>query len=323
MTVTQADNTLIQIRKRVRRLTSSPNESSLSTDDIDQYINSFYTQDFIYAIKLDQLRSVQTLFTSPNIDRYPIDVNDNQGIRSPVYFQGVEGGLFKDRNQFFNLYPRFPTRSVPATGDGVEKTFTFTLNPIPFLSNDVTIGSVDTSGDVIKVKDDGGGNLVNVDDVTKNAGTIDYVTGVTVLDFNIMAVTPGAGEDITVWTAQYSASRPRNLLFWNNELTVRPVPDGVYEIEFETYLTPTAFMDTTDSPILNQWKDYISSGSAIKILEDRGDIEGVQMVTVLFEKQAGLALERQGVEEIGQRNQTIYSSTVQGYGNYGYSGGFI
>jgi hypothetical protein len=108
--ITQADSTVVAIKKKVRRLTASASTSALSDADLDLAINTFYSQDFPYAIKTDQMRSIYTFFTQPNIDRYPLDVYYNQSVRGPVYVEGIEGVLFKDRKNFFNLWPRFPTK---------------------------------------------------------------------------------------------------------------------------------------------------------------------------------------------------------------------
>lgn len=108
--VAPADSTLVAIKRKVRRLTASPSISQLSDNDLEEAINTFYSQDFPYAVKTDQMRSVYTFFTRPNIDRYPLDVFYNQSVRGPVYIEGIQGNLFKDRMQFFNLWPRFPTR---------------------------------------------------------------------------------------------------------------------------------------------------------------------------------------------------------------------
>ncbi|MDC7243647.1 MAG: hypothetical protein PQJ44_06900 [Sphaerochaetaceae bacterium] len=320
MTATQADNTLIQIRKRVRRLTSSPNETSLATSEIDEYINSFYTLDFVSAIKTDQLKDVVTLYTSPNIDVYTLDLNTYQGIRSPVFCEGQEANLFKDRSQFFNVYPRYATKEIPTTGNG-GATYTFTLTNIPFLRNQVVIGSVNSSGTPIKVIDDGSGNLVNADNTAQNAGTVNYLTGAVSLDYSTIGINPANGEDIVTWVVQYSASRPLSILYWDGEITVRPVPDGIYKIDFEAYMTPVQFLNTNDSPTVFQWKDYIATGAARKILQDRGDMEGEQYLEKLMIEQQGLVLARQSVEEIGQRNATIYESSSRGPrigSNYGW-----
>ena len=427
--VQQADNTLAAIRKKVRRLTASSSESTLTTNDLDEYINCFYSNDFPYAIKLDQMRSVYTFYTQPYIDRYPLDVNYNQGVRSPLYVDGIQGSFFKDREQFFRMWPRYPTRftqgttstsgsvaSVDLTGlttpvptvrvvsiahglssgdvvtfSGVggtvelndasfqitltpnqvnsfnlvgtdvvnfsaytsggtwtssARTFIFTISGTPFLSEEVTIGGVDQSGNAISIYDDGIGNLVysapnsvvSVPALTalnpsvggspipgmKNLntlnpglptltyiGVVNYVTG----EFNFTlpaGISLGSGEDFIIRISQYQTGRPYSMLFWNNEFHIRPIPKEIHKVEIETYLTPVQFMASTDSPILNQWWQLIAFGAAIKILEDRQDMEGIENLAPLYDRQEALVLERQGVEEINQKNVTIYSGVCEG-----------
>ncbi len=422
--VLPADSTLAAIRKKVRRLTASASESSLKTSDIDQYINTYYSQDFPYSIKLDQMRSVYTFFTEPYRDRYPVDVNYNQGFRAPVYVEGIQGNFTKDRQQFNVLWPRFPTKfqqgpstlsgtitaiSQPTnpcqitsvnhnltTGavvtitdvigmtelngnsytitvinantfslDGINnttygayvsggswsaanQTFSFQI-PGPFLSKEVVIGGTDTFGNPITINDNGYGTLQylipnpQTSSPAQNTnpaipgmynqnrdfepgsgaiispglnnptdiGSVNYVSGQ--INFTLPGgVSTQAGTLLTVWVSQYQTGRPYSLLFWNNEITIRPVPKLVHKVEIETYLTPVQFMETTDSPILTQWWQLIAIGAAIKVLEDRQDMDGVQNLSALFDRQEALVLERQGVEEIFQPNQTIFNSS-QGY----------
>jgi hypothetical protein len=106
------------------------------------------------------------------------------------------------------------------------------------------------------------------------------------------------------------------MLFWNNEITIRPMPRLVHKVEIEAYQTPIQFLLTSNSPIVNQWVKYIAYGAAIDILTDRGDMLGVSNLTPAFKEQEGLVLERQATEEIGQRNSTIFSSNMQGQGNF-------
>lgn len=347
MTLTPVENlsTLNSIRQKVRRLTNSPGENSLTTSDIDDHINTFYNQDFAYAIKVDQMRSVYTIYTQPYIDRYPLDVNFNQGLRSPAYFDGVQGAFYKDRTQFYNLWPRLTTLFQPISGDGINQIFTFTIQG-PFLRNEVLLGGVDTAGNAISVKDDGQGNLVyvlpnpqtsNPISTTNpaipgmyntnlgnpglynpsNIGTVDYITGVFNVNFSlaknlsgiVVGVTPAAGMTMQCRVSQYQPGRPYCLLFFNNELTIRPVPKFIHKVEVETYLTPVQFMNTTDHPILNQWWQYISYGVACEIQRERNDFEGVNMLMEGMKRQEALVLERQGVEEIGMPNYTLFNST--------------
>ena len=341
--VIPADSTLAAIRKKVRRLTASASEASLSTDDIDQYVNTYYSQDFPYSVKLDQMRSVYTFYTAPNIDRYPLNVNYNMGVRGPFYVDGIQGNFFKDRNQFFNMFPMWPTQFQRPGGDGTQTSFSFTIGAIPFLRGSVTIGAVDVFGATIRISDNGNGILLsnqpnpvvsqptaleNVpgmknlntanpgDEVQTIVGTVNYVIGTFAFT---LPVAVASGTLINVFVSQYQTGRPYTMLFWNNEFIIRPVPKLVHKLEIETYLTPVQFMNATDSPLLNQLWQLIAIGAAIKVLEDRQDIEGLKNLSLLFDRQEALTLERQGVEEIGQRNATIFSSAqqTQGWNNTG------
>jgi hypothetical protein len=154
-------------------------------------------------------------------------------------------------------------------------------------------------------------------------GTVNYIT----TQINLLIPVPlQAGSQLNIWAAQYQTGRPYNLLFWNNEFTIRPVPDSIYCVEVEAYQTPVQFMMTTDSPLLNQWCQYLAYGVAMEILRDRQDMEGVENLKEGFMRQEGLVLERQAVEELFQPNITLFNNTQAGYGggmgNFGISPGF-
>lgn len=416
MTIPQADSTLIAIRKKVRRLTNSPGQSALTDDDLDQHINVFYSQDFPYAIKVDQMRQVYTLFTRPYVDRYPVDVNNFQGFRSPAYFDGIQGSFFKDRTQFFNLWPKIPTKfqvgtttlSGTITGiaqptnptrvtspnhglstgavitianvggmtqlnnlsytitvidantfdlDGIDnaafgaytsggtwtgssQSFDFVL-PGPFLAGEVTIGGVDINGNAITITDDGNGNLLYV---TPNAqtsepplftvpatpaipgmpnlnlgnpglynptliGSVNYVSGQFIFTLP-NGISLAQGEVFNIFISQYQPGKPYNLLFWNNEFHIRPIPKLSHRITIEVYQTPVQFMSTGDHPIINQWWQYIAYGVACEIQRERNDFDSVAALMEGMKRQEALVLERQGVEEIGIPNYTLFNSTL-------------
>ncbi len=415
--VAPALSTYDQIEQKVRRLTASASESALTSASIQQYVNTYYGQDFPYSIKTDQMRSVYTFFTEPYRDRYPLDVLYNQGVRAPVYFEGIQGSFYKDRQQFFSIWPKYPTKfqeggttlSGTITGiaqptnptqitsvnhslstgaviqisgvvgmtqlngnfytitfidantfslDGIDNTAygayvsggtwvatsqTFSFNiPGPFLSKEVVIGGVNTFGNPITINDNGNGTLQYLvpNPVVSNPlqntnpaipgmynvnqgnpgllnptdiGTVNYVSGQ--IDFTLPSgISLAAGTLFTVWVSQYQTGRPYCLMFWNNEFTIRPIPKLIHKVEVETYLTPVQFLQTTDSPIMNQWWQLIAIGAAIKVLEDRQDMEGVENLSKLFDRQEGLVLERQGVEELFVPNYTLFNSAQQSYG---------
>lgn len=432
--VSPANNTLSAIRTKVRRLTASPGESTLPTTVLDEYINGFYSNDFPYTIKIDQMRDVYSFYTTPYVDRYPLDVNYNQGVRDPFYCDGIQGTLFKDRSAFYRMWPELPTYSqqtvttfskaitgatalspvrVNSTAHGLStgavitisgvtgmtdlnggpytitvvnaNTFTlngidgllfsaytgggtwfstsqdvsFTLSSVPFIRKEVTIGGQDVNGNEITVIDDGYGNLLlsqanpvipvplsppnpplvplafapipgMINNNSSNPGlqrtqligTVDYVTGVITYSLPT-GVAYGPLSTIRTIVSQYQPGRPYSLLFWNNEFHVRPIPKYPHKITVEVYLTPVQFMAYNDTPILNQWWQYIAIGTAKKILEDRQDFDGVANIMPMFKEQEGQVLERQGIEEIGQRNSTIYSQNTNGPAGFGsWYGGF-
>ena len=353
--VTQANNSYAQLEMIVRRLTALSSQQALPSSEIQQTVNDIYTSDFPYAIKLDQMRSVYTFYTRPYIDRYPLDVNYNQGVRAPMYVEGIQGSFFKDRNEFYNMWPRWPTKFTPATGDGSTQIFNFTISG-PFLSKEVVVGCTATDGSAISIADSNGDGILylqtpnpvvsvpsystnpvkpgmyNVNtgnpgliQVT-NVGTVDYVTGVFSINLTAVNLIPAASAQFTVWVSQYQTGRPYSLLFWNNEFTIRPVPKLIHKVEIETYLTPVQFMLTTDSPILNQWLKYIAYLTAQEILRQRQDMQGVANLDEGRLRQEALVLERQGVEEIGQRNQTVFASSNNNgngqnqFGGWGWGG---
>ena len=108
--VAPAQSTYAQIEQKVRYLTASASPQTLSSAAIQQYVNDVYCSDFAYGIKVDQMRSVYTFYTQPYIDRYPLDVQYNQGVRAPIYVDGIQGFFYKDRDEFYRLWPRWPTK---------------------------------------------------------------------------------------------------------------------------------------------------------------------------------------------------------------------
>lgn len=311
--VAQSDTTIVAMRTKVRRLTGSPSPTQLSDDIIDQAINTYYNQDLPSSLKVDQIRTVLELFTSPNIDRYSVDLNVYQGITDPVYIEGRQSCLFVDRGIFYARWPQQTTKFLAGTGDGANLIFSFTIAGAPIVRGTVTIGSVTASNAAIQAKDDSLGNIVQ-SGVT--IGTINYLTGLVSITFLGAPGAPAANGSVYAWSELYSPSRPIDVLFWKDEIILRPIPDDVYRVEIEAIESPTEFTLNTDSPILKQWWQLIALGAAIKILQDRQDIEGLENVLPWFEEQKGLALERQANEQIGVANETIYSSNSYGYGDY-------
>jgi len=336
--VTQANTALEQIKKEVRSQTGSPSQQALTDSELEQAINLFYSTSFPSAIKTDQLRDVYTIFTKPNVDLYPLDVNTYQSVRSQAYVEGRQAALYKDRGSFFRVYPREPQLQQPVEGDGTTTSFSFTLGVKPFLPTMVVMGSQDVNGNVVQIVDNGGqgtttgallllssDNVGNFDPAipptspipstlpSNQVGTVNYVTGAVSLDLPIALA---SSEKLKVWTAPYQANFPSGILFWNNEFTVRPVPDKVYKIEVEVFKKPTQFLSDTSETDVQQWSQYIALGASLIILRNRQDMESVENLLPFFQEQEGYVMARQSCEEIGQHNDTWYTSPPTPNYNY-------
>lgn len=137
-----ATSTLTTIETKVRRLTRSMSEAQLSTDDIDQYINTFIAYDLPEHLRQIDLRKTFSFYTIPGVDTYYTQTNPggpnpslyqlNQNyltFHAPLYIAGFQGQLYQDRNQFYAQYPIMQSiASIGTTGDGVTTQFIGVVN---------------------------------------------------------------------------------------------------------------------------------------------------------------------------------------------------
>lgn len=134
--------------------------------------------------------------------------------------------------------------------------------------------------------------------------TVNYVTGAVDVTF---LTAPASGTNIQVQSYFYQQGIPRAILFYNNCLTIRPPPDISYMIELDAYLTPAAFLNTSQAIQFGYMCEYIARGAARKILSDTGDIEQFQFYEPLFKEQETLVWKRSQRQFTSQRTGTIYS----------------
>ncbi len=315
-------STLQQIRTKVRRLTRSPSENLLSTADLDSYINTFILYDFPEHLRLWSLKKTLTFYTAPNIDTYATSnvvtdplynfKNENVSFEKPVYAAGYEISVYQDREVFYGIWPRISQiLSVGPTGDGVTTNYFGTLLNGPVIQNYVTFNSADTNNNPIVLRDvpisSQLGDLMVPDDNSISWGSINYLTGA--FNFNF-PTPPGAGAIINSQSVPYNPSRPTSILFFDDYMVIRPIPDQVYPIEMEVYVRPTEMLNATDQPFLAQWAQWISYGAAKKIFEDRMDLDSVQLIMPEFKMQERLVL-RTTLQQISkERSRTIYDQSI-------------
>ncbi len=152
---------------------------------------------------------------------------------------------------------------------------------------------------------------------------INYSTGQFVLTF---PTAPASGEAINSQTVPTIPSRPFAMMYHNNTITLRPVPDQPYVINFEVDARPTQLFNLNSVPQLEELWQYIAYGTAKKIFEDKMDMESVAAILPEFDQQERMCLRRTLVQLANSRAPTAYSSSTGGDNQFnqgcGYGGTF-
>lgn len=200
-----ADSTLAAIQTKVRRLTRSLSEAQLTTAQINEYVNTFVLYDFPEHLRLFNLRSTFSFYTSPYVDYYPTNTTDTTNplydfknkyitIHPPVYIAGYQALLSQSREQFFGIYPILSSiASIGVAGDGITTSFSGTINTqqanIPPNLNQQSVGLLQNN--VLFSSVDGNGN------------------GLALIDSPIVDATTGVP---TVWGLLYTPNNPPTAL---------------------------------------------------------------------------------------------------------------
>lgn len=350
-----ATTSLSTIQQKVRLLTRSPSQNQLTDTQLNQYINTFVLYDFPEQIRLLNLRTTLSFYTSPYVDVYstntsnPSDplynfINKYISVHPPIYIAGFQAQFFEDREQFYGIYPFVNSiASIGTAGDGVTTQFSGVVNSqqailpnnvvqnIALLRNNVLFSSVDSNFNGLAMKDTpisaSIGNLSVPDApptslVTQDPNNyINYITGQYVVTFT---APPGKGKPIYSQTVPQNLALPQALLFYDGKFVVRPVPDQPYKVNMEVYVQPAELLLTNQSPELNEWWQYIAYGAAKKVFEDRMDMDSVRLIMPEFKTQERLCLRRSIVQQTSQRTTTIYTENTSTAGAYGpgwFSGG--
>lgn len=267
----------------------------------------------------------------------------------PIYIAGYESFFSQSREQFYRIYPLTNSiQSIQIYGNGITQSFSGQLQQLigqptggaVLLKNNVLFSSIDVNGNGLSLSDvplvsltTGNqtieGNLYVPETQPTTPPTtadfdaqnyINYVTG----EFTITFPTPpAANQAITSQIVPLVTALPQALLYYDNTFFLRPIPDKPYNINFEVFMRPTYLMDTTASPQLNEWWQYIAYGATKKIFEDRMDMDSVQQIMPEYKKQEALCLRRTLVQYSNERTATIYTENVAGNGSngFGFGGG--
>lgn len=328
---------LSQMRNTVRRITARYTSTAMPDSQIDSYINLFYTLHFPEEFKNLKLTKPYVFLTKPNVDTYdfiyqtglvdnPLEPPGNLNapgnimLSPPVYCQGYLLRYYQDKTGFFNRWPKLSVNQQINTGTGTLTNYTGTITGTPFLRAQTDIfGNVTEAAVVISTYADSGfnyaitdqpiansntGNLVEADGT--DVGDINYLTGA--YSFIPSLGTIPAGAAIYASIVPYQSSRPTDVLFYNQQITFRPVPQQVFQVEFQISQQPTQLIAANSAPELDEWYLFICAGAAKLIYTDFPDPEGMAYLQPIWEEQMHIA-QRRTLKQLGtQRAQTIFSN---------------
>ena len=355
--------TLSDIILKVRRLTGSGTSNQLTDSQIIDYINSFYLYDFPAEFRSLKLQDRYTFNTIRGIDTYAFDSEHYTTISMPCYVAKREVKLFTDPWSFYGVNYNWQFQQNLTQGNGTVGPYTGTLqstpvvrstlnNPVvqtktqpttPYLPQPIPVSfqqaipgrvqnilfTANTSlGVTQNATDDGAGNIIG-----DASGTIDYDTGAISITFN--SVVP-SGQNINI---QYNPMNPPmmaiplSILFYQNQFTLRPIPDKGYTVELMCYRQPSqALLGSTDpdqpnfagTAELNEWWECLAYGAAKKVYEDRLDPDGIALMTAGLKDRYDIAEVRTYAQISQQRVPTMFSDQLQqsyGTGAFGWGGG--
>ena len=120
-------------------------------------------------------------------------------------------------------------------------------------------------------------------------GTINYLSGAYTANFT---TAPASTANIYAKYQGYSGNRPQGVLFFNNEFTLRPVPDQAYRILMQGYVKPTALSLDSDKPLQEEWDQLIAFGASLDIFQSSGDTENYDRIYPTFKRFENVALGR-------------------------------
>lgn len=262
-------NSLGDIVSKVRRITKSPSQNQITDDQILQYVNTYFLYDFPQELRLKNCLSNFSFSTIPFQETYNLPTDTIITIEPPVYINGYQSFFTQSQDHFYMLYPRLGLVYSGPMGNGTVGPYTFTITGPGgtglqgILQNNVVVSSQNTSTGV--------GGPTGTDNPTNTvsgtfsgqgiaSGYIDYTTGVISVTFTSIVPTT---NQIFVNYVPYCPSRPVAMLFYNDTIHLRPIPDAAYLVTIQAYVNPIAAIlgQQYNPPIGQTYSPPVGSGT--------------------------------------------------------------
>lgn len=313
------NTTLGDIIAKVRLVTGRQSPTQLTDDQIKAYVNNYYLYDLPEYLRTFRLRVPYSFVTQPNVDSYNFPFNSYTSVEPAAYSAGYRVRWYQNVGEFYAVWPRIQSKQQVSAGNGTAGIYTGTLSAVPCMrasvnaSNQVqqsyVLISANFSGTSLQLVDGPpfvgqSGTLYDIGTSTVR-GSVNYVSGA--LSFSFSQIVP-ASTAINVQYTPYGASRPTDMLFYNNQFVMRPIPDDCYVIDMIAYILPTELISTSDDPVLKEWWQLLAYGASTKVYADFPDPEGMQHAQALLHEQLDMMESRTCKQLSNQRAQTIFSS---------------
>jgi hypothetical protein len=364
---------LNRVRYEIRKVTgkydtnqlpdSSFGEVNISNPaGIDDYVNDFYLYDMPEHFRTLKLRDFFTFTTVPNCGTYNVPENVYE-VYNPIYIDNYQFCWYQYPEEFYQVWPEL--NFIDQFSIQNSSTQTFTLTQTPVQQGTVVVGLIPNidgnPSPILETFTDSDtpipldipqqqyfvnpGTLISNQytgplppqnpGITPGTGTIDYLTGACKL---VYINQPVSGTKISVHYHPYVASRSRDVLFWQQQLFIRPIPNDTYFVKMMAYMMPTTVMNaatnaairpslvvngnndvdvqgfsgasgslSTDLPQFNEWWQLIVYGASLKIFASDGEWSEYERYDQVFQKQCLLAQRKTLRQLAHQRIPTVYS----------------
>lgn len=278
-----ANWTLADIKQKVRNVTGRPDTSQLDDNTLIDYINKYYQFVLPKELKIFFDYTYYNFFTQAGKDVYTPPATF-QTVNPQIYIDGFPGDWYTNPDLFFQDYPIETNKVVIATGDGSTLAFSFQIPAFPVIQGSVYV----TDGTQV-LQDNSSGGFTNAASGLPVAGSVNYTSGaVAGLTFPIA---PANGANITVSSQAFISNRPQGLLWFNNQFTLRPIPDDVYQVKMEGLPVPTALALTTDVPFRIDLGPLIAYGASLSIFTDFNQMDQYEQYIVEYERYKDIAMQ--------------------------------
>ena len=337
--------TLADIYQMARDLTGSGNDFQTTDPVLGDRLDSFYFFDFPAKFRSLKLKDKYIFNTIQGQDVYAFDSEHYETVQMPCMIEKRPVQLYQVPDQFNGLYginngvgqqfeqnfatganSKGPYSGTVAAINSATTWLVRSVNTDP-VANPNHIGieqniliTANTGAGTLNVFDDGNGNLIG----DASAGSINYQTGV--ITGLIFTSSIPSGNPIQIQCLPAQLNTPLAILFFQNQFTLRPVPDKGYTVELVAYRRPSQALENNAGfyPELTEWWETLAYGIALKIYERRLDPDGIALMEAGLKKRyelnetrtyAQLGKQRMATTFAAQLDNGVYSGYGNGYGS--------